>query len=101
MHSKNTGQNPLEIGSLITEPDLQDILVLNLTRAVQLCIDIGSHVIGASGEAAPVTMGDIFSTLNKFGVITTTTCESMKKAVGFRNIAVHIHQLGNRICHLQ
>ncbi len=85
-------KTPPEIGSLISEPDLQDILVLNLTRAVQLCVDIGSHVIGASGEAAPVTMGDVFITLNKLGVITTTTCESMKKAVGFRNIAVHNYE---------
>ena len=88
-------KTPSEIGSLITDPDLQDILVLNLTRAVQLCVDIGSHIIGTSGEAAPVTMGDVFTTLNKLGVITTTTCESMKKAVGFRNIAVHNYEAIN------
>ncbi len=82
-------KTPPEIGSLITQPDLQDILVLNLTRAVQLCVDIGSHIIGASGQDAPATMGDIFTTLNKLGMITPTTCESMRKAVGFRNIAVH------------
>ena len=85
-------KTPPEIGSLITEPDLQDIVVLNLTRAVQLCVDIGSHIISTSGEAAPVTMGDVFIILNKLGVITTTTCESMKKAVGFRNIAVHNYE---------
>ena len=85
-------KTPLEIGPLLTEPDLQDIVVLNLTRAVQFCVDIGSHVISTSGETAPVSMGDVFVTLNKLGVITTTTCESMKKAVGFRNIAVHNYE---------
>ena len=88
-------KTPPEIESLITEPDLQDILVLNLTRAVQLCVDIGSHIIGTSGEAAPVTMGDVFITLNKLGVITVATCDSMKKAVGFRNIAVHNYEVIN------
>lgn len=88
-------KTPPDIGRLITEPDLQDILVLNLTRAVQLCVDIGSHIIGTSGEAAPVTMGDVFITLNKLGVITAATCDSMKKAVGFRNIAVHNYEVIN------
>ena len=85
-------KTPAEIESLVSEPDLQDILVLNLTRAVQLCVDIGSRIIGTSGEAAPVTMGDVFITLNRLGVITTATCELMKKAVGFRKIAVHNYE---------
>ena len=86
---------PPDSESLTTEPNLQDILVLNLTRAVQLCVDIGSHIISASGEAAPATMDDVFITLNKLGVITPAACESMKKAVGFRNIAVHNYEAIN------
>ena len=82
-------KTPPEIESLTQNPDIQDILVLNLTRAVQLCVDIGSHVVSESGEVAPATMGDVFTTLNKLGVITPATCELMKKAVGFRNVAVH------------
>ena len=85
-------KTPTEIETLTQNPDIQDILVLNLTRAVQLCVDIGSHVVSASGESAPATMGDVFITLDKLGVITPTTCESMKKAVGFRNIAVHNYE---------
>jgi len=27
------------------DPDAQDVLTLNLTRAVQLCVDIGTHLI--------------------------------------------------------
>ena len=88
-------KTPLEIGPLLTEPDLQDIVVLNLTRAVQLSVDIGSHIISTSGENAPVSMGDVFVTLNKLGVITAATCESMMKAVEFRNIAVHNYETIN------
>ena len=72
-------KTPSEIERLTKDPDIQDILVLNLTRAVQLCVDIGSHIVSASGETAPATMGDVFITLNKLGVITMTTCEAMKK----------------------
>lgn len=82
-------KTPPHVSQLIEDQDIQDILVLNLTRAVQLCVDIGSHVISESEEPAPTTMGDVFSTLENLGAITSITCKSMRKAVGFRNIAVH------------
>jgi len=82
-------KTPSHVSQLIKDQDIQDILVLNLTRAVQLCVDIGSHVISESEEPAPTTMGDVFSTLENLGAITSITCKSMRKSVGFRNIAVH------------
>ena len=53
-------KTPADVDQLVQDPDIQDILVLNLTRAVQLCVDIGSHVISESDEPAPSTMGDVF-----------------------------------------
>lgn len=73
-------KTPSDVSQLIQDPDVQDILVLNLTRAVQLCVDIGSHVISESDEVAPATMGDVFSTLEKLGAITlepVNPCESL------------------------
>ena len=80
---------PSSVDRLIEDPDIQDILVLNITRAVQLCVDIGSHIISETEESAPSTMGEVFATLNKLGAITPATSEAMRKAVGFRNVAVH------------
>lgn len=88
-------KTPPHVSQLIEDQDIQDILVLNLTRAVQLCADIGSHVISESEEPAPTTMGDVFSTLENLGAITSITCKSMRKAVGFRNIAVHNYDVIN------
>ena len=88
-------KTPSHVFQLIEDQDIQDILVLNLTRAVQLCVDIGSHVISESEEPAPTTMGDVFSTLENLGAITSITCKSMRKAVGFRNIAVHNYDVIN------
>lgn len=82
-------KTPDSFESLIEDADLQDILVLNLTRAVQLCVDIGSHIISQSNESAPATMGEVFSALERMDIISASTSESMKKAVGFRNVAVH------------
>jgi len=88
-------KTPSNVNQLIQDPDIQDILVLNLTRAVQLCVDIGSHVISESDESAPTTMGDVFSTLQTLGAITPATCLSLQKAVGFRNVAVHNYDVIN------
>ena len=82
-------KTPAGFEDLIGDADLQDILVLNLTRAVQLCVDIGSHIISQSNEPAPATMGEVFSALERMDIISAGTSESMKKAVGFRNVAVH------------
>jgi len=88
-------KTPSGVAQVVQDPDIQDILVLNLTRAVQLCVDIGSHVISETDEPAPATMGDVFLTLEKLGAITSVTCVSMRKAVGFRNIAVHNYDVIN------
>ena len=88
-------KTPSDVNQLIQDPDIQDILVLNLTRTVQLCVDIGSHVISETDESAPTTMGEVFSTLGNLGAITPITAESMMKAVGLRNVAVHNYDVIN------
>ena len=40
-------------------------------------------------------MGEVFSTLQTLGTITSMTCESLQKAVGFRNVAVHNYDVIN------
>lgn len=77
---------------LRNDPDRQDILSLNLTRAVQLCVDVAGIVIADSDEPAPQTMGQAFDTLVRMKVIDDALARKMKSAVGFRNIAVHDYQ---------
>jgi uncharacterized protein YutE (UPF0331/DUF86 family) len=80
---------PSGLETLKQDPDLQDIITLNLTRAVQLCVDIGVHLIAATEAPPPDTMGQTFDTLAKVGIMSDHLAMQMKKAVGFRNIAVH------------
>lgn len=74
---------------LSRDPDRQDIIALNLTPAVQICVDIGAHIIADSEEPAPQTMGQVFDELADIKLINETLASRMKAAVGFRNIAVH------------
>ena len=89
------GKVPEDIDFLASDADIQDILVLNLTRAVQVCVDIGSHIISESDQPAPQTMGEVFNTLFEMTAISEAVCASLKSAVGFRNIAVHNYQIVN------
>jgi hypothetical protein len=41
---------------LLTDWDLQDILSLNLMRAVHLCVDVAAHVIASLDAPPPDTM---------------------------------------------
>jgi uncharacterized protein YutE (UPF0331/DUF86 family) len=80
---------PANANALNTDFDLQDIVSLNLSRAVQLCVDMGAHLISGMDVPAPDTMGQTFDILARSGVLTPELAHNLKKAVGFRNIAVH------------
>ena len=83
---------PATPDALATNPDAQDIVALNLTRAVQLCVDIGAHLIAGKEIPPPETMGSTFDVLADLEYITPALALRLKKAVGFRNIAVHNYQ---------
>ena len=48
---------PSDPDRLGRDPDLQDIVTLNLSRAVQLCVDLGAHLIADLDVSPPDTMG--------------------------------------------
>ncbi|MBP6765738.1 MAG: DUF86 domain-containing protein [Rubrivivax sp.] len=73
--------------------DRQDVVVLNLSRAVQLCVDISAHLLVASGQPVPATMGDAFSGLAHLGLLDEALAQQLRRAVGFRNLAVHNYEV--------
>ena len=83
---------PADAQTLAADPDLQDIVALNLSRAVQICVDIGAHIVAGMQVPPPDTMGQTFDLLAQAGVLTAALANRMKKAVGFRNIAVHSYE---------
>ena len=80
---------------LARDLDAQDILSLNLSRAVQLCVDIGAHIVAGKNVPPPATMGQTFDVLAELGIISEELALRMKNAVGFRNIAVHNYEAIN------
>ena len=80
---------PADALVLAADFDMQDIVSLNLSRAVQLSVDIGAHLIASMEVPPPGTMGQTFDLLAQQGVLGQELANRLKKSVGFRNIAVH------------
>jgi len=83
---------PATAADLSEDLDAQDIIVLNLERAVQICVDISAHIIAELKVRVPMTMAESFERLVTVGVIDKKLRERMQKSVGFRNIAVHEYE---------
>lgn len=84
---------PDSVQALAFDPDRQDIIALNLTRAIQLCVDMAAHLIAESDVRPPETMGAAFDLLAETGMLDKALAMRLKKSVGFRNIAVHNYQV--------
>lgn len=85
-------KRPPNVETLLADLDRQDIIILNLERAVQLCVDIAAYVLAELEVKPPQTMAESFSRLEEKGIISHDTSVRMQKSVGFRNIAVHEYQ---------
>ena len=83
---------PRDEKQLAQNADLQDIIGMNLARAVQLSVDIAAHILADSDGRAPNTMAEAFEQLKAASVLDEDTADRMKKAVGFRNIAIHAYE---------
>jgi uncharacterized protein YutE (UPF0331/DUF86 family) len=85
---------PADALTLAADVDAQDIVSLNLSRAIQLCVDIGAHLIASTmSEPVPTTMGQTFQRMGSAGILTTDLAERMQRAVGFRNIVIHSYEV--------
>lgn len=76
----------------LNDYDVQDIVTLNLQRAVQLVIDLAAHVVRARSFGMPQSLKDNFLLLYQNGIIDKVMKEKMERMVGFRNVAVHDYE---------
>lgn len=68
---------------MLNDLDLQDVLVLNLSRAVQICVDIAVHILSERKQPPPERMGKAFELLAQEGVLESELAQRLKKSVAF------------------
>lgn len=83
-----TGGTPARV----REVDVQDIVVLNLQRAIQAAVDLAALIIARRGDDLPDSLKAHFTILTRAGVIDAELCAHLEAMAGFRNIAVHDYQ---------
>ncbi len=84
-------KRPAAVEQLVSDVDLQDILSVNLERAVQICVDVAAHVLTDLDSPPPQSMGEVFTLLASRSIIDVSTAAALRKAVGFRNLSVHAY----------
>ena len=80
---------PANIEALQSDFDTQDIICLNIQRAVQISVDIAAHILAEQLHEQTPTMAETFLALSRHGLLDSQLASRLAKAVGFRNIAVH------------
>lgn len=84
-------KKPKTLEDLFEDIDTQDIIALNLERSVQLCVDIANHILSSLDDAPAMSMAESFERLSEKKIIPPELAQSLKKAVGFRNLSVHAY----------
>ena len=72
----------------LNDLDVQEIMILNLQRAVQSSIDLATHIVADEGLGLPQELRENFDILQKNNILPQELTSRLRKMVGFRNIAV-------------
>jgi uncharacterized protein YutE (UPF0331/DUF86 family) len=80
---------PATVETLRTDRDALDLVAFNLMLCVQICADIASHVIADEGWPVARSLAESFTRLEERGILTSATAESLRRAVGLRNVVAH------------
>ncbi|WP_456470730.1 type VII toxin-antitoxin system HepT family RNase toxin [Caminibacter sp.] len=67
----------------------QDAVILNIQRAIQQAIDLGTYIIKQTKLEIPKSSREVFEILEKNKIISKELSKNLQKMVGFRNLALH------------
>ncbi len=68
--------------------DAEDIVELDLLRAVQAAVDLAGHVVATEELGLPAKLAENFTLLERQGLISPDLADQLRRMAGFRNVAV-------------
>lgn len=71
---------------------LQKAVEKTLQEMIEICMDVGKHIIADEGFGFPEDGKGIFRILEEKGVIRPRTAAVLMTMVGFRNLIVHLYE---------
>lgn len=79
----------ISLNEYLNDDNIQTIVERKLQLAIQVCMDIGSYLVGQLGLTVPDEPENVFAVLGREGVISSSLAQRMVGMVRFRNILVH------------
>jgi uncharacterized protein YutE (UPF0331/DUF86 family) len=70
----------------------QDAALMNVQRACETAIDLAQQLVRVRALGVPSSTRDLFTLLEAAKIIDSALAKSMRRMVGFRNVAVHEYQ---------
>lgn len=77
---------PARAAVLRSDRTAREIVVLNLSVAIQECLALATHGVADAGWSVPGSYGDVFLALADHGVIDHELARRLVAAAGFRNL---------------
>ena len=79
----------ISLEEFLEDDIIQDVIEYNLFIAINMMIDIATHIVVDNNMGNPETLGQAFSILNKEKYLKDEETEIYRKMVGLRNILSH------------
>jgi uncharacterized protein YutE (UPF0331/DUF86 family) len=76
-------------GELLADDDLLAAVKYRFIIAIEVCIDVGRHVIASEGLRAPLDYADVFTVLADADLVDPATAADLRDTARFRNLLVH------------
>jgi uncharacterized protein YutE (UPF0331/DUF86 family) len=89
-HLRRLGQVP--VPDLLGDPDALAAVKYRFVVAIEVCIDVGQHVISSEGFRAPADFADVFAVLKEGGLLSPELVLALQEMARFRNLLVHGYQ---------
>lgn len=74
---------------LLGDDDLLAAVKYRFIVAIEVCIDLGRHIIASEGLRAPVDYADVFSVLAEAALVDPGSAADLRDTARFRNLLVH------------
>jgi uncharacterized protein YutE (UPF0331/DUF86 family) len=75
--------------SLLADDDLLAAVKYRFVVAIEVCIDLGRHIIASGELRAPADYADVFTVLAGADLVPDTLATEMRDTARFRNLLVH------------
>ena len=79
----------ISLEEFLQDDIIQDVVEYNLFIAINMMIDIATHIVVDNNIGKPETLGEAFNILNKEKYLSDNETKTYRNMVGLRNILSH------------